>query len=285
MRAFSLAAATLFFMPLVATAQATVPAEVRVVFVRDGVFSSPTDSAWEEIPETTHALLAQLINPPHGGGSTSEVSVRASHDGEELAIRLQWSDASADRGVGVNTFRDAAAVGFPVGTPTVAPAPTMGDADHPVVIWQWAADFDADAEGKSRFGDRYPHSEGVWIFPQDMSVRRKVRGWRGADPVIEYVARGFGTLTPRIDATVNGASHYSGDTWSVVLRRKLSTSKELDPVFVPGEPTSLILAIWNGGGAEVNGRKSVTYQWIAARLDGIGSTTVKSDIGVDGAGQ
>ena len=84
---------------------------------------------------------------------------------------------------------------------------------------------------------------------------------------------------------MNGASHYSGEVWSVVLRRKLSTSKDLDPVFVPGEATSLILAVWNGGGDEVNGRKSVTYQWIPAKLDGIGSTTVKSDVGVEAAGQ
>ena len=179
----------------------------------------------------------------------------------------------------MNTFRDAAAIGFPVGRPTVPPSPFMGDVDHPVVIWQWAADFDADAEGKGRFGHRYPHSEGVWIFPQDMAVRRQVRGWRGADPVIEYIARGFGTLTPRIDATVDGASDYGDGRWSVVLRRKLSTSREEDPVFIPGEATSLILAVWNGGKEEVNGRKSVTYQWSSAKLDGIGSTTVQSDVG------
>jgi len=205
--------------------------EVRVVFVRDGVFASPTDEAWEQIPETTYSLQAQLVTPPVGGGSVSKVSVRATHDAEELAIRLEWSDASADRGVGVDTFRDAVAIGFPVGRPTVNPSPFMGDEKHPVVIWQWAADFDADAEGKSRFGERYPHSEGVWIFPQDLMVRRKVRGWRGADPVIEYVARGFGTLTPRMQTTVEGSSHYKRGRWTVVLRRKLDTENELDPVF------------------------------------------------------
>jgi hypothetical protein len=156
----------------------------------------------------------------------------------------------------------------------------MGDAEHPVVIWQWAADFEADAEGQSRFGERYPHSEGVWIFPQDLSVRRKVRGWRGADPVIEYVAKGFGTLTPRLEASVAGTSIYKSGRWSVVFRRELSTLNPEDPVFVPGENSSLILAVWNGDKKEVNGRKAVTYQWIPARLDGIQSTTSKADAGV-----
>jgi hypothetical protein len=283
MRSCSLAVAFLLALAHVAAAQSAAPEAVRVVFVRDGVFPSPGDDAWAEIPETNCTLQPQLITTPVGGGSTAKVSVRATHDGEEVAFRLQWSDASADRGVGVNTFRDAAAIGFPVGRPDVRPSPFMGDSEHPVVIWQWAADFDADAEGQSRFGERYPHSEGVWIFPQDLSVRSKVRAWRGADPVIEYVAKGFGTLTPRMEASVEGRSSYERSQWTVVLRRKLTTANPEDPAFVPGETTSLILAIWDGAKEEVNGRKSVTYAWIPANFDGIGSTTAKADLGVSRA--
>lgn len=277
MTACNLAVAILL---LLAQGVAAETKEVRVVFVRDGVFASPIDPAWFKIPETIHALAPQIIIPPNGGGSVGKVSIRAMHDGEELAIRLEWSDAMADRGVGVDTFRDAAAVGFPVGRPKQPPSPFMGDAVNPVVIWQWAADFDANAEGKSRFGERYPHSEGVWIFPQDLSVRRQVRGWRGADPVSEFVARGFGTLTPRVNGQVRGSSDYKRGRWSVVLRRRLTTTHAEDATFVPGQTTSLIIAIWNGSNQEVNGRKSVTMGWIPAKFDGVGSSTVKSDVGV-----
>jgi DMSO reductase family type II enzyme heme b subunit len=135
----------------------------------------------------------------------------------------------------------------------------------------------------SRFGERYPHSDGVWIFPQDMAVRRQVRAWRGANPVIEYVARGFGTLTPRLETSVEGTSHYADGRWSVVLRRDLTTSNETDASFVPGEATPFILAIWDGKEDEVNGRKAVTYAWLPAKLDGIGSGPTKSDLGVAGA--
>jgi hypothetical protein len=264
-------------------AAAAPPEEMSVVFVRDGVFANPMDAAWSEIPESSYDLQAQQIAPPVGGGSVTQVALRATHDGEEVAIRLTWLDPSADRGVGVNTFRDAAAIGFPAGRPDTPPSPFMGDPDHPVVIWQWAADFDANAEGDSRFGERYPHSEGVWIFPQDLSVRRKVRGWRGADPVIEYVAEGFGTLTPRTDANVEGISDYRDGRWTVVLRRKLTTPSETDAAFVPGETTPFIIAIWNGGQEEVNGRKAVTYAWIPANFERIGSATSRSDVGVSGA--
>ncbi len=280
MRACSLAIALLLLFAQGVAAETAAPAEVRVVFVRDGVFASPVDDAWSEIPETTYTLMPQMISPPNGGGSIAKVNVRATHDGEELAIRLQWSDPSADRGVGVDTFRDAAAIGFPVGKPKVVPSPFMGDPEHPVVIWQWAADFDANAEGKSRFGERYPHSEGVWIFPQDLAVRREVRRWRGTDAVIEYIARGFGTLTPRTGRSVSGTSDYRRGRWSVVLRRDLATGKAEDATFLPGETTPLILAVWNGEKEEVNGRKAVTYAWIPARFDGIGSATAKADVGI-----
>ena len=276
MRTCSLAVAILLTLALGASANTD---EVRVVFVRDGIFANPTDTAWDMVPETTYSLQGQLITAPIGGGSVTRISVRATHDGDEIAFRLQWPDPSADRGVGVDTFRDAVAIGFPVGRPNVLPSPFMGDEEHPVVIWQWAADFDADAEGRSRFGERYPRVEGVWIFPQDLSVRRMVRGWRGADPVIEYIAKGFGTLTPRMDTAVEGISSYERGQWSVVLRRKLKTSNSVDPVFTPGSATSLILAVWNGEEKEVNGRKAVTYQWIPAALEGIGSPTAKADVG------
>jgi hypothetical protein len=156
----------------------------------------------------------------------------------------------------------------------------MGDANNPVVIWQWAADFDANAEGKSRFSERYPHSEGVWIFPQDLAVRREVRRWRGTDPVIEYIAKGFGTLTLRSGRRVAGASDYRRGRWSVVLRRDLAVENPEDATFLPGLTTPLILAVWNGAKEEVNGRKAVTYAWIPARFDGIGSATAKADVGV-----
>jgi len=76
-----------------------------------------------------------------------------------------------------------------------------------------------------------------------------------------------------MDSTVEGSSNYRRGEWTVVLGRSLETSNVEDPVFVPGKVSSMILAIWDGGKQEVNGRKAVTYQWIPAKLDGVGSTT------------
>ncbi len=50
---------TLAGLALGAAAQPEAATEVRVVFVRDGVFGNPVDSAWLKIPEATFNLNAQ----------------------------------------------------------------------------------------------------------------------------------------------------------------------------------------------------------------------------------
>ena len=86
---------------------------VRAVYQAKGVASTPDDVAWNSITGSDVALLAQSIIPPIGGGSIKSLQVKAMHDGQWLAIRFEWQDASADRAVGVDAYRDAVAVGFP----------------------------------------------------------------------------------------------------------------------------------------------------------------------------
>jgi hypothetical protein len=253
---------------LTLTCASEVPAsEVRVVYVPEGIAIRCEDMAWKRAPEIKLALTPQIITPPNGGGSVSEVSVRAMHDGEWLSIRLEWSDATADRTVGANQFRDAVSVGFPLGEAEPPPSPFMGDPDHPVAIWQWSADLEAEARGQGAFAERYPHTEGVWYFPQDAAVRREVRAWRGTDPVVAFVATGFGTLARRPTENLYGSSSWGKNRWQVVVRRRLAAGDPKDATFKPGERTGLIVAVWDGSQAEVNGRKSVTLNWTPFALD------------------
>ena len=243
------------------------PDGIRAVYRAEGVPVRPDDAAWRGAPEHTIALMAQLMLPPRGGGSVSKVAVRAFHDGSQLALRFDWADATEDREVGVDRFRDAFAVAFPTTQGETLPSPFMGDPEHPINIWQWTADFDANAEGQGAFAARYPHTEGVWYFPQDYSVTREVQAWRGTEPVIELVAVGFGTLERKVSQNVLGGGHYDKGRWRVVLRRPLSTGNPGDTLFRPGETHHLIVAIWEGGSGEVNGKKAVTMVWTPLSLD------------------
>ena len=252
---------------LAGSAWAQAATGIRAAYRPEGVPVRPGAAAWKKAPQLTLHLTPQVIVVPTGGGAVPKLSVRAVHDGQWLALRLEWRDRTANREVGTSSFRDAVAVGFPITEGETPPSPLMGDKQRPVNIWQWTADFDANSQGRGGFADRYPHTEGVWYFPQDYEVTREVRAWRGFQPVIELTAHGFGTLERKVAQNVRGLGRYARGLWSVVLRRRLSTGNPRDPMFRPGETVSTIFAIWDGSAGEVNGRKSVTMYWTPLTLD------------------
>jgi len=222
----------------------------------------PDDAAWDKISATEIALLPQMIVSPRGGAQTvKNVSVQAVHDGQWLSMRLTWADATPDQVVGVDTFRDAIAIGFPITETETPPSPFMGDAEHPVNIWQWTADFDANARGEGGFAERYPHTEGVWYFPADPAVTRTVTGWRGFEAVAELEAYGFGTLERKSEQNVRGLGIHEDGNWSVVLRRRMATGQPRDPHFRASDETMAIFAVWNGEEGDVNGMKAITMNW------------------------
>lgn len=247
----------------VGAAQAQQAAGVRAVYQAQGVSSTPDDVAWNAIAGSAVSLLEQVIIPPVGGGSVKSLQVKAMHDGQWLAVRFEWQDASADRAVGVENFRDSVAVGFPTKAAAAPPSPFMGDAANPVTIWQWAANRDADAKGEGEFDKNYPQTDGVWYFPQDKEASAKVKGWRDAAPVQAYEAKGFGTLTKTANGSLQGSGVYSDGKWSVVMKRKLNEV----PNFKPGTSSQMIFAVWDGAQREVNGKKSVTMTWLPLVLD------------------
>jgi DMSO reductase family type II enzyme heme b subunit len=240
---------------------------LRVVYRAGGVPSQPDDPTWNEAPARAVDLIAQAIALPRGGGAVASVSVQAMHDSEWLAMRLRWSDRKPDQSVGVATFRDAVAIGFPAHEGERLPSPFMGDKDVPVNIWQWTADFDADAKGHGSFEAAYPHTAGVWYFPQDDLVTAQVRAWRGFEPVIEFEARGWGSLARKNTQNVYGAGAFANGQWSVVFRRRLATGSGQDTLFQPGDTTNAIFAVWDGSANEVNGAKSISPAWVPVEFD------------------
>lgn len=253
--------AILFVMAPLAPASVAgdAPKGVTAAYV-DDVPLMPDDEAWDDIDAFGVALLPQMIITPRGGAMMN-LDVQAAHDTRTLVIKLTWKDETPDQDVGVDTFRDAVAIGFPVSEFDTPPSPFMGDEKHPVNIWQWTADFDAKAQGQGGFSENYPHTEGVWYFPGDPEVTRNVTGWRGFEAVMELEARGYGTLERKGEQSVTGIGFHEDGKWSVVLRRELTTGNARDPNFRSGDETIAIFAIWNGAAGDVNGMKAVTMAW------------------------
>ncbi|MBC8515555.1 hypothetical protein H8D30_06855 [bacterium] len=218
---------------------------------------SPANPLWDDVPSMEITLFEQLVTPPVGGGSTPTIHVQAIHDGEWVSFRLTWLDDTENDSVGVDTFRDTVAVGFPI-DPAVFPSPFMGDATNGVSIWQWTANSQADAEGRGKFDEMYPSTEGVWYFPQDEDISNLNEEWRGHLPADAYIAYGFGTLERSSQEGLTGMGLYAEESWRVVIRNRL------DGGMLPLSPEGLskmIFAVWDGAENEVNGRKSVTLMW------------------------
>ena len=70
----------------------------------------PEDAAWGGAAPTNIPLQAQNIQAPMGGGTVTQVEVRALHSTDVFAVRLTWSNPTDERVVAVKRFRDAAAV-------------------------------------------------------------------------------------------------------------------------------------------------------------------------------
>jgi DMSO reductase family type II enzyme heme b subunit len=71
-------------------------------------------------------------------GKVRAVSVQAAHDGERLAVHLEWNDDTENKEFAERLFPDAAAVLFPSNGD--ASITTLGTPDAKVNSWYWSAD-------------------------------------------------------------------------------------------------------------------------------------------------
>ncbi|MEK7880181.1 MAG: ethylbenzene dehydrogenase-related protein, partial [candidate division NC10 bacterium] len=190
-----------------------------------------------------------------------ELTVRALHDGRELALLLVWSDASHDHtAMRPQDFRDAVAVQF---SPTPDPPFfAMGQKGQLVNIWMWKSERQADIEMPfhdletlyPNLGiDSYPN---LLVSPVEQPTRHAltlrsdptfVTGWGAGNivsdplrlsPAEDLTAQGFGTLRarPRHAQAVGARGVYGTGTYRVMFRRDLVRLGEGTVTFKPGPP-------------------------------------------------
>lgn len=219
------------------------------------------------------------------------VTVRALHDGKDIAIQLIWSDSTHDHtAIRAEDFRDAAAVQM---SPSLAPPFIgMGEPAKPVTIWMWKSERQVDIETSFQdiettypnIGiDSYPNVE---ASPLEQPTRHTltlksnptfVTGWGAgnivSDPTYRLSAenlsaRGFGSLSvrPIIDQNVGAEGRYDTSTYSVTFRRALHPEGDTQLALDPGAALSVAFAVWDGSAGDRDGKKSVTI-WNEMKLD------------------
>jgi DMSO reductase family type II enzyme heme b subunit len=268
--------------------QAAIPQRRKIVAKRvEAIPQSTQDETWNQ------SEPVQLQTTPLWWRNDGDVNLSVSvvHDGNSIAMRMTWKDASADKhALRSESFEDAIALELYRGP--AEPLLGMGDKNSPVDVWFWDADRQigvaaADSEYPDTVVDIYPFSETV--------VSRAELGRAGArmadQPEISLPARASGNLiTPNSNDESGGTSlHVAGPrtvtfrvpqsqmvrakgTWSdgrwiVVMTRALSLPSEDDGVpLEPGGSASVAFAVWDGSHADRNGQKSVTI-WQDLKLE------------------
>lgn len=226
-------------------------------YIRGAIPLDPTAAVWAKATANVIPLSPQVITTPNGGGATPSVSVKAVHNGTEIAFLMEWSDETVDTVVGSDSYRDACALMFPA-NPKQPVSPFMGQEGGRVMIWQWKADWQAKLDGD----DRTPQAYSDFHNPEDDLLFGKIGNRPNAgSSVEELMAEGFGTLTSRKNQTVLGRGVNAGGKWKVVFIRRMGDAEPDNAAFAPGDTIQVNVAVWNGSAKEVSAKKSVSMAW------------------------
>lgn len=236
--------------------------------------ADPDSPMWGQATPIDVPLSGQtVIAPKTPDPSVTSMRVRSLTNGSWVAFLLEWDDPTMDTGGSLTDFKDSAAIQFPSvqGQPFIC----MGDSRNSVEILHWRSDFQKDIEvGMPNASDVFPN---MWVsiypggddpaFLTGRGAGNPLSAANKSTPVEDLIAGGFGTLTSEPHNDAVGWAKWEGGKWKAVIGRPMITSDPDDAQFTVGMQTSLALAVWDGGKADINGKKSVST-WVTMRLEG-----------------
>ena len=244
----------------------------------------PRAAAWSEAPDREIDMMPQSVSPPIlSEPSVGRVRVRSLHDGEWIAFRLEWDDATEDALSGVSRMSDAVAVELP-GARGPLPSPMMGHQGETgrVTILYWRAGWQNADPMAANYPNRPPVSypaEAAAEGPARDQLRKQytpalnagnptvVR--HGDGPGFRAEAEGFGTLSPAAVPEISARGVHEAGHWYVVLAMPIGAVAT--SVVAPGQDTSAAFAVWNGSAGNIGGRKMWSGNWIPLKIVAGGS--------------
>lgn len=147
---FAVVAAIVFGFTMAAGA-----ATIKAVKVKGAIPTDPSSLFWSERYGPTalkHVIIdmdpQMITNPMWPNPTTKYVFVKAATNGKEIAVHLEWNDATRnDIMVTSQQYKDQVAIMFPVKQSGEEPPFTMGGDGERVNIWQWKATWDKEGAG------------------------------------------------------------------------------------------------------------------------------------------
>jgi Ethylbenzene dehydrogenase len=231
--------------------------------------TDPSADAWKRAERTYVALAPQQVAQPYlEEAGVASLDARALHNGNQVALLLEWNDDSVDDLDGIRRYHDAVAVQLPA-KGGAAPALTMGAPGNPVHILQWRATWqrDIDSGGNTGVDQIYPavvHD----VMPDDVLPAKTAQlYWVGREagnplsqnirssPVEEVVAEGFGSATHLPKQTAAGHGVNEGGRWRVVIA--VPSKRAVGDPLAPGSSWPVAFAVWLGSRDNRGGRKHI----------------------------
>lgn len=224
--------------------------------------ADPAATAWDAVPaqrvQTTH--LWWRDEPDR------DLQVQALHDGQSIAVRLTWRDATENAAaVSADEFEDMAALQLYRGSEE--PFLGMGAHGAPVDVWQWRAGTAQD--GSDRWAsDEYPFDTDFYReraagepLPDFLTARAAGNPLSARDrDGAHQQAAGVGSTTyqPAISQVVVARAARTAEGWQVVFLRPLAPGEGGGYVLEAGATCSMAFALWDGAAHDRAGQKLIT---------------------------
>jgi hypothetical protein len=143
-----------------------------------------------------------ITNPMWPNPSTKYVFVKAATNGKEIAVHLEYGDATRnDIMVRSQQYKDQAAIMFPVNQSGEEPPFTMGGDGERVNIWQWKATWDKEGSNMQDMEDQYDNmamgSAGYYMFEPDGKLSGIDTAHKSGTKTGSYKNRGAGDISKR----------------------------------------------------------------------------------------
>lgn len=203
---------------------------------------TPDNESWKGAEPTTFFLVPQIIAAErHFTPSNDTITVRALYNDDEVAFLLEWDDRTrsipgdetAEKISDADIAEDAIAIQLPVTLSEGSEKPYffMGDAAHPVNIWQWKS--------------------GTTETPASVTLINS----RGIEDVESRNATDIG---------IQARGAYERGTWRVVFKRALATTDpEQDIQIVEGAFIPVAFFAWDGSNSESGSKRTMTtWYWL-----------------------
>ena len=220
---------------------------VKAERVEGEVASAPDDKRWEATTPTTFYLVPQIIvKERFFRPSNDTITVRAMYNDKEISFLLEWDDRTqsipgdekAEKIADPPIDEDAVAVQLPVAIPDGIEKPYffMGNAVHPVTVWQWKS--------------------GTRAKPASLALLN---------------AKGFKDLERRDaqSAGIAAQGAYRDGAWRVVMKRaRVAADSAKDLSFTEGQFIPIAFAAWDGSNSEKDSKHTMTtWYWLLLKPD------------------